>query len=82
MKLIPKETQITPEGEIIIKKFAIIDNVSGEEIRIAKVTPELELLIQCIEIDITDYLVFQEMQKKNSNITKLVNTFNLKIKKL
>lgn len=77
IKLIPKITEITLEGELLIKKFAIIDGETGEELRIAKVTPELEKLIKSIEIDITNYMNFIHIKEKNSNFMKLVSDFNL-----
>lgn len=76
INLIIKNSEII-NGELLIKKFAIIDGVSGEELRIAKITPELKTLIDSIEIDITDFMHFQEMKKRNPELSKLVKDFNL-----
>lgn len=80
LRLIIAESQITEQGEFLIKKFSIIDGNTGEEIRIAKVTPELKILLDSCEIDIENFLKFLTLAQKNTAIKKLVNEFNLVIK--
>jgi hypothetical protein len=75
-RLLFDEIEHTPEG-ILIKKASIIDGVSGEELRIAKLTSELAEFLQSCEIVLDDYLAIKEMQKKNPAFKKLCNHFNL-----
>ena len=75
IKLKTKNSEIK-DGKLVTG-FAIIDGISGEELRIAKVNPELKMLIDSVEIDITDFMHWLEMKKKNSNLAKLVKVFNL-----
>ena len=76
MRLVFTEVTISDEG-ILISKANIIDETTGEVFRIAKLTPELALFLKSVEINIDDYMTFQEMKKKNPALTKLVSTFNL-----
>ncbi len=75
-KLIIKEIVHTSEG-LLIKKCEVIDGVSGEVLRIAKLTPELIRLFKNIEIELDDYMKFITMLDINPNLKKLVKSFNL-----
>jgi hypothetical protein len=77
LKLIIKSSELTPEGVILINSFSIIDSSTGDEIRIAKITPELHVFLQSCEIDISDYSTFISMKEKNPVLKKLVTDFNL-----
>lgn len=77
IKPIITDSLITEEDELLIKKLSIIDGNTGEELRVAKVTPELKQLLDACEIDVENYLQFAEMARKNPAIKKLVNEFNL-----
>ena len=75
-RLVIKTAEITPEG-ILIRSMEIIDGESGENIKIAKLTPELLEYLKLIEISVDDYFKVQEMKKKNPAFTKLCETFKL-----
>lgn len=77
-KLIIKEIKYTENG-LLIKKCAILDGVSGQELRIAKLTPELMNMFKSIEIGLDDYVKVLEMKKINPNFMKLINKFNLEL---
>jgi hypothetical protein len=68
------DASLTPDG-ILIQKMGIIDSVSGETIRIAKLTPELLEMLRQIEIDLSDYFALTKMQAANPAVKKLVETF-------
>lgn len=70
------DAELTSDG-ILIKKMAVIDGESGEQLKIAAFTPELFDLIKRTEIDVTNYLAFQDLCAKNPAIKNLINTFNL-----
>ncbi len=77
-KLIIKDIELTDKG-LLIKKCAIIDCVSGKELKIARLTPELIRLFKSIEIDLDDYTKFITMLDINPNLRKLVKDFDLTI---
>lgn len=77
-KLIIKDIELTDKG-LLIKKCAIIDYVSGKELKIARLTPELIRLFKSIEIDLDDYTKFITMLDINPNLRKLVKDFDLTI---
>lgn len=75
-RLIIKTAEITPEG-ILIRSMEIIDGESGENLRIATLTPELLDFLKLLEFSVDDYFKVQEMKKNNPSFTKLIDTFNL-----
>lgn len=75
-KLIIKEIEHTDKG-LLITKCSILDGVNNEELRIAKLTPELIRLFKSIEINLDDYVKFITMVDINPNLKKLVDKFNL-----
>lgn len=75
-RLIIKQAKLTDEG-ILIRTIEIIDSISGEIVKITKLTPELLEFIKMIEIDIDYYFDIQEMKKKNPNFRKLIQSFKL-----
>jgi len=77
-KLIIKEIEHTTGG-LLIKQCAVLDGVSGKELKIAKLTPELVSLFKSIEIDLDDYVKFIQMSDINPAFKKLVNDFDLKL---
>lgn len=77
LKLTISESLITTEGEFLIKRMSIIEGDTGEQLKIAKVTPELKTLLDSIEIDLDTYATWQELKKKNPALSKMVNEFNL-----
>ena len=80
IKLKIDEILITEGGELLIKKLSIIDGDTGEQLRVAKISTELKTLLESCEIDITDYITFIELKKKNPALIKLVTDFNLILK--
>lgn len=76
IRLIITDAEIVEAG-LLIKSMSVIDTVSGETLKIAKLTPELLDFLKMIEIDCTNFLHIQEMKKKNPNLTKLIDTFKL-----
>lgn len=75
-RLIIKTAEITPDG-LLIRTISVIESDTGEEHRIAKITPELVDYLKMIEIDVSDYFTAQEMKKKNPAFTKLCENFKL-----
>lgn len=76
VRLVITEASIVETG-ILISKMSVIDGVSGEVLKIAKLTPELLYFLKMVEIDLTDFMNVQEMKAKNPAFTKLVETFKL-----
>ena len=68
--------EITDDG-ILIRSIAIIDGVSGETIKVAKLTPELLEFLKCTEIVVDDYFKIMAAKKRNPDFAKLCNTFQL-----
>lgn len=62
---------------VSVGRLEIIDGVSGETIRIARVSGELIEFLSCIEIEIETWYEVQRMKKKNANFTVLINSFKL-----
>ena len=75
-RLALKTVELTPDG-ILIRSVEIIDMLSGERLRPAKLTKDLAEMISCIEIDTDLYFDIQNLKAKNENFQKLINTFNL-----
>ena len=75
-KLIIKEIEHTERG-LLIKKCSILDSNTSEELRIAKLTPDLMELFKHIEIELDDYVKFMNMAEINPKLKKLVSKFNL-----
>jgi hypothetical protein len=79
-RLVIKTAEITPEG-LLIRSMEVIDGATGENLRIANLTPELLEFLKMIEIDVTKYFKVMEMKRKNPNLTQLADTFKLTLKK-
>lgn len=75
LRLRMTNTRIESKG--LYSEYVIIDSETGETIRPAAVTPELEKFLQTVEIDLSDYFHIVEMKKQNPAFAKLINTFNL-----
>jgi hypothetical protein len=75
-RLVIKTAEITPEG-LLIRSMEVIDGATGENLRIANLTPELLEFLKMIEIDVTKYFKVMEMKRKNPNLTQLADTFKL-----
>lgn len=76
VRLIIKEASITEAG-ILISSMEVIDGVSGETLKIAKLTPELLDFLKLIEIEVTDYFKVQSMAEQNPAFRKLIDNFKL-----
>lgn len=68
-----QDAEITQSGELLIKKMTIIDRSTGEDVRVAKMTPELLSFLTKVEIELHDYFKIEE----NPALKKLCNTFKL-----
>lgn len=55
----------------------VIDGVSGEHLKIAKLNQELIDFLKCCEIDASDYTSVMRMKEKNPNFMKLCNGLKL-----
>lgn len=75
-RLIIKTIEVTPDG-ILIRSMEVIDAISGETLRVSKLTPQLAEFLKCVEIDVDAYFEIQAMREKNPSFTKLVDTFKL-----
>jgi len=75
-KLVIKEIEAMAGG-LLIKQCAVLDGITGKELKIAKLTPELIRLFKSIEIDLDDYVKFIEMVDINPAFKKLVKDFDL-----
>ena len=69
-RLALKTVELTPDG-ILIRSVEIIDMLSGERLRPAKLTKDLAEMISCIEIDTDLYFDIQNLKAKNENFQKL-----------
>jgi len=74
--LIIKTAEVTPEG-ILIRSMEVIDSISGETLKISKLSPELCEFLKCVEIDLDVYFEIQKMREKNPAFTRLVQNFRL-----
>jgi hypothetical protein len=68
--------ELTPDG-ILIRSMEVIDGVTGERLKIAKLNNELTEFLKVLEIDVTDFMKVQDMKKKNPSFAKLADTFKL-----
>jgi hypothetical protein len=75
-RLIIKTAEVTPEG-ILIRSMEVIDGISGETLKVSKLTHELCEFLKCVEIDIDRYFELQQMQEKNPSVKILIDTFRL-----
>jgi hypothetical protein len=75
-RLVIKTAEITPDG-ILIRSMNVIDGVSGETIKVAKLTPQLLEFLQLIEIEVDNYFQIIRMKEENPHLKKLINTFKL-----
>lgn len=64
-------------GNILITKMKVIDGVSGVDLRIAKITPELLEFLKTIEIGVDDYFDILKAKQDNPGFRKLIETFKL-----
>lgn len=76
VRLIIKTAELKPEG-ILIKSMEVIDGVSGEHLKIAKLNQELIDFMKCFELDATDYMTVMHMKEKNPNFMKLCQNLRL-----
>ena len=76
-RLTISECQLTEKGTLEITKLEIIDNESGETLRIARITPELVEFLKSIEINIDFWTRIQNMKDKNPAFRVLIDSFNL-----
>jgi len=75
-RLVIKTAEITPDG-ILIRSMEVIDGETGENLRIANLTPELLDFLKMIEIDVTKYFQIQKAKEKNPELKNLIDTFKL-----
>ena len=75
-RIVIKTAEITPDG-ILIRSMSIIDGNTGQELRIAKLTPELLDYLKVLEFDVDAYFAITAMQKKNPALKKLCQEFKL-----
>lgn len=68
--------ELTTDG-ILIRSMEVIDGVTGERLKIAKLNNELTEFLKVLEIDVTDFMKVQDMKKKNPAFAKLADTFKL-----
>ncbi len=76
IRLIIKTAELTADG-ILIRSMEVIDGMSGERLRVAKLTPELLEFLKITEINVTKYLQIQEMKKKNPEVKNFCESFKL-----
>ena len=75
-RLVFKDVEVTNEG-ILIRQVEIIDMVSGEHIRPAKLTKELASFLEMIEIDTDLYFDTIKLCETNPALKTLIQTFSL-----
>jgi hypothetical protein len=75
-RLIIKTAEVTPEG-ILIRSMEVIDGISGETLKVSKLTPELCEFLKCVELDLDVYFEVQKMRETNPAFTKLIDTYRL-----
>jgi hypothetical protein len=76
ISLVIKTAKLTEDG-ILISAIEVIDGISGEHLKIAKLNQEIIDYLKIIEIDVTDYLTIIEAKEKNPSLTKLCKNFKL-----
>jgi hypothetical protein len=57
--------------------MSVIDGETGQELRIAKLTPELCEYLKMLEFDVDAYFSVMALQKKNPAVKKLCQEFKL-----
>ena len=75
-RLVISDVVITDSG-ILIKEMKIIDGQTGETIKLAKFNEHVVNFLKFCELPTRDYLLIQDMQKKNPAFKKLIETFKL-----
>ena len=75
-RLVFKDVEVTNEG-LLIRQVEIIDMVSGEHLRSAKLTQQLADFLKMIEIDTDIYFDTVKLCEKNPALKTLIRTFNL-----
>jgi hypothetical protein len=71
------ESELQTSGELLIKQMSLFDKASGELLRIAKITPQLQNYLQGVDFETEKLLNYIEMSKKNPSLRELVSNFNL-----
>lgn len=64
-------------GNILITEMKVIDGVSGVDLRIAKITPELLEFLKTVEIGVDDYFEILKAKQENPEFRKLIENFKL-----
>lgn len=64
-------------GNILITEMKVIDGVSGVDLRIAKITPELLEFLKTVEIGVDDYFDILKAKQENPEFRKLIDNFKL-----
>jgi hypothetical protein len=60
-----------------IGRMEVIDEVSGEVLRVAKVSDELCRFLESVEIDINAWYQIERMKDKNPTFKKMISNFKL-----
>jgi hypothetical protein len=70
--------EVTVSGTgLHIGRMEVIDEVSGESLRVAKVSDELCRFLESVEIDVNAWYEIEKLREKNPAVTKLIQTFRL-----
>lgn len=64
-------------GGILITELKVIDGVTGNDLRIAKITPELLEFLKTVEIGVDDYFAILKAKEQQPAFRKLIETFKL-----
>jgi hypothetical protein len=71
------ELEVTDHGTMIINKIAVLDTNTMDEIRPAKITPELGEFLQKVLFDADNYRSAILMSRKNPALKTFINELKL-----
>jgi hypothetical protein len=71
------ELEVTEHGTMIINKIAVLDTNTMEEIRPAKITPELGEFFKALLFDVEKYHNAIVMSRKNPALKTFINELKL-----
>lgn len=75
-RIIISEATLTETG-MLITEMKVIDGITGSDLRIAKITPELLEFLKTVEIGVDDYFDILRTKERKPAFRKLIETFKL-----
>jgi hypothetical protein len=75
-RIVITEASLTETG-ILITEMKVIHGASGNDLRIAKITPELLEFLKMVEIGVDDYFAILKAKEQQPEFRKLIENFKL-----